>query len=81
MEFNKLKSKGETMIERAESKFWAYNLDTKDYQKDLVLLDNVQFIYELSLAELELKALGINFEVTNGLREFKVLSQSKKTKN
>jgi len=80
MEFNKLKSKGETMIERAESKFWAYNLDTKDYQKDLVLLDNVQFIYELSLAELELKALGINFEVTNGLREFKVLSQSKKTK-
>jgi DNA modification methylase len=39
-------------------------------------LDNVQFIYELSLAELELKALGVNFEVTNGLREFKILNKS-----
>ncbi len=80
MEIEKLKTKGETMIERAESQFWAYNQDSKDSQKDLVLLDNVQFIYELSLAELELKALGIDFEVTNGLREFKVLSQSEETK-
>lgn len=76
MEIKKLKTKGETMIERAESRFWAFELDNNDNQKDLVLLDNVQFIYELSLAELELKALGVDFEVTNGLREFKVLNES-----
>jgi DNA modification methylase len=43
---------------------------------NIVLLDNVQFIYELSLAELELKAFGVNFEITNGLREFKILNKS-----
>jgi hypothetical protein len=80
METNKLKSKGETMIERAESQFWAYEIDNKDTQKDLVLLDNVQFIYELSLAELELKAFGADFEVINGLREFKLLNKSEELK-
>jgi len=80
MEIKKLKSKGETMIERAESQFWAYDLDIKDSKKDLMLLDNVQFIYELSLAELELKALGAEFEVTNGLREFRILNKSEKQK-
>jgi len=72
MEIRKLKTKGEIMIERAESRFWAYEMDNENTQQDLILLDNVQFIYELSLAELELKALGVNFEVTNGLREFKI---------
>ena len=33
------------------------------------LIENVQFIYELALAELELEALGAKFTVTNGLRE------------
>ena len=80
MEIKKLKSKGETMIKRAESQFWAYDSDIKDSKKDLMLLDNVQFIYELSLAELELKALGVEFEVTNGLREFRVLNKSEKQK-
>ena len=80
MDIKKLKSKGETMIEIAESRFWAYDSDIKDSKKDLMLLDNVQFIYELSLAELELKALGIEFEVTNGLREFRVLNKSEKQK-
>ncbi|MBI3366660.1 hypothetical protein HY041_03475, partial [Candidatus Roizmanbacteria bacterium] len=46
-------------------------------KSDLTLLDNVQFIYELSLAELELRALGADFEVTNGLREFKLKNKSK----
>ena len=32
------------MIERAESQFWAYEIDNNDAVKDLVLLDNVQFI-------------------------------------
>lgn len=70
--------KGEMMLEKAEdvSQFWAYDLSfSKD--SDLTLLDNVQFIYELSLAELELLALGAEFEVTNGLREFKFKNKSK----
>jgi len=75
-----LKQKGEIMIDRAESQFWAYDEDIKDSKKDLVLLDNVQFIYELSLAELELKALGADFNVTNGLREFKILNKSEELK-
>ncbi|MDH5391539.1 MAG: hypothetical protein OEX10_10360, partial [Candidatus Bathyarchaeota archaeon] len=34
------------------------------------LLENVQFIYELALAELELEAFGVDFTVTNSLRGF-----------
>lgn len=45
--------------------------------KQLVLLDNVQFIYELALAQLELQSLGVHFEITNGLREFKLLETKK----
>ena len=66
------------MLEKAEdiSQFWAYDLSfSKD--SDITLLDNVQFIYELSLAELELLVLGADFEVTNGLREFKLKNKSK----
>lgn len=80
MEINSLKMERETMAERGESHFWAYEIGNNDTQKDLVLLDNVQFIYELSLAELELKALDINFEVTNGLREFRILNKSDENK-
>ncbi len=76
----RLRTKGETMIEREESQFWAYEIDNNNCQKELTLLDNVQFIYELSLAELELKALGIDFDITNGLREFKILNKSDKLK-
>lgn len=71
------KNKGEQMLEKAQSlnQFWAYDLSfSKD--SDLTLLDNVQFIYELSLAELELLALGAEFEITNGLREFKLKNKS-----
>ncbi len=69
--------KAEIMLKKADdiSKFWAYDLNfSKD--ADLTLLDNVQFIYELSLAELELRALGANYEVINGLREFKLNNKS-----
>ena len=70
--------KGEMMLERAEevNQLWAYDLSHSN-SSDLTLLDNVQFIYELSLAELELKALGADFEITNGLREFKVKNRTK----
>ena len=78
METETMKTKGETMIERAEGRFWAYGAEASDYGAggDIVLLDNVQFIYELSLAELELKALGAEFEVTNGLRKFNLFNKS-----
>ena len=67
--------KGERMLRRAEEldSFWAYNTKELPKEKQLVLLDNVQFIYELALAQLELQSLGAHFEVTNGLREFKLL--------
>jgi DNA modification methylase len=45
---------------------------TKDssYPMHLKLFDNVQFIYELALAELELEALGVDFKVAENLRSF-----------
>lgn len=42
--------------------------------KILRLHDNIQFIYELALARLELQSLNVNFEITNNLREFKLNS-------
>jgi len=77
----RLKTKGELMVEKAENRFWAYDTDNKGTREELILLDNVQFIYELSLAELELNALGIDFKVTNGLREFKILNKSPENKD
>lgn len=67
--------KGERMLQRAEEldSFWADNTEELSKDKQLLLLDNVQFIYELALAQLELQSLGVHFEVTNGLREFKLL--------
>jgi len=70
------------MIEKAEEigLDWAYDLSfSKD--SDITLLDNVQFIYELSLAEFELKALGADFQVTNGLREFVLNNKCPKLNN
>ncbi len=63
------------MLQKAENldAFWAYNTDELSKDNQLLLLDNVQFIYELALAQLELQSLGTKFEVTNGLREFKLI--------
>ncbi len=63
------------MIQKAErvDSFWAYNTEDLPKDRQLTLLDNVQFIYELALAQLELQSLGARFEVTNGLREFRLL--------
>lgn len=68
--------KGKRMIARAQdiNTSWAYKKNDSFKKETLILLDNVQFIYELALAQLELQSLGINFQVTNGLREFKLLS-------
>lgn len=78
MDEKTIKTKGDIMIERAERQFWAYDTSTSHAKnsKDLILFDNIQFIYELSMAELELKVLGGEFELTNGLREFKILNKS-----
>ncbi len=76
MEIKSPKTKGEIMIERVNNQFWTYSLNFNNNPQDLILLDNVQFIYELSLAQLELKNLGIDFQVTNGLREFIILNKS-----
>jgi len=69
--------KGQKMMKKAEEiqEFWAYDMK-QSVNSDVTLLDNVQFIYELSLAQLELRALGVNFVATNGLREFKVSNKS-----
>lgn len=80
MKEQRRKTKGETMLQRGESQFWAYDTNVEETHKNLVLLDNVQFIYELSLAELELRAMGVEFEVTNGLREFKILDKPEEAK-
>jgi DNA modification methylase len=63
------------MIERAEelATAWAYKHTESPGTEGLVLLDNVQFIYELALAELELQVFGAEFKITNGLRRFDLL--------
>ncbi|MEM4293965.1 MAG: DNA methyltransferase [Thermoplasmata archaeon] len=70
-----LNLKGKQMLKKAEelNSFWAYSTEKIPKENQLVLLDNVQFIYELALAQLELQSLGTKFEVTNGLREFKLI--------
>jgi len=67
--------KGEKMLQKANqlNSSWAYKLEEIPHSNSLHLLDNVQFIYELALAQIELQSLGAKFEVTNGLREFKLL--------
>ncbi len=72
-----IKTKGAIMLEKAEKigNFWAFKDEPLPEEKQLVLFDNVQFIYELALAQLELKSLGVKFEVTNGLREFRLLEE------
>jgi len=71
------KTKGELMLEKAEKFYnlWAFKEEPLSEDSQLLLFDNVQFIYELALAQLELKALRVDFEVTNGLREFRLLSE------
>ncbi|OYT48002.1 hypothetical protein B6U83_04235, partial [Thermoplasmatales archaeon ex4484_36] len=74
-----IKTKGEIILEKGErtGDFWAFKEEPLSKESQLMLFDNVQFIYELALAQLELKALGVHFEVTNGLREFRLLDEPK----
>jgi len=74
------KTKGEIMIERAENKSLLYETSEENINQGLILLDNTQFIYELYLAELELKELGIDFEIIDGFRRFRILNNSEEKK-
>jgi tRNA G10 N-methylase Trm11 len=74
------KTKGEIMIERAEDKSLLYETSEENINQGLILLDNTQFIYELYLAELELKELGIDFEIIDGFRRFRILNNSEEKK-
>lgn len=73
---NSTNLKGKRMISKAKdvNTSWAYKKDNYIKKDSLILLDNVQFIYELALAQLELKALNIDFQVSNGLREFNIIN-------
>ena len=53
--------------------FSDHNKNELKENEQLSLLDNVQFIYELSLAQLELQSLEVYFEMTNILRNFKLI--------
>lgn len=44
--------------------FWLNNVEQLPEDRQLKLLDNVQFIYELALAQLELQSFGVKFAVT-----------------
>ncbi len=63
------------MLERTKEldTFWRNNTENLTGYKKSVLIDNVQFIYELALAQLELQSLGVKSEITNGFREFRLL--------
>jgi len=75
---------GKRMLQRAEGldSSWAFadGNRLRNNKDSLCLLDNVQFIYELALAQLELQGLETNYEITNGLREFKLLGAKDITK-
>jgi DNA modification methylase len=75
MKFDYKNPKRKKMIEKAQdiNTLWPPSVNIKN---TLVLFDNVQFIYELALAQLELLALNVDFELNNGLREFKLLRSS-----
>jgi DNA modification methylase len=49
--------------------------DNNNFTMNFNLFRNVQFIYELALAELELGAMGVEFKVADNLRNFYCKSQ------
>ena len=80
---NKIENfKRKRVLEKAKelNTFWAYSTEQLSEDKQLVLLDNVQFIYELVLAQLELQFLDVKFQITNGLREFRLVETQNEEK-
>jgi tRNA G10 N-methylase Trm11 len=66
--------KGNRMLNRANH--WDHSKLSSSINSDCNLLDNVQFIYELVLANLELKSLGAICEIDTLFRNFKILHAS-----
>ncbi|MEM3489802.1 MAG: DNA methyltransferase, partial [Nitrososphaerota archaeon] len=65
--------KGKRMIRKAKALNSNWTSSVGEFSNgELVLLDNVQFIYELALAWLELQSLEADFDIANGLREFRL---------
>ena len=60
------------MVRNVENNNLVCNTNNISSLTHLTLLDNVQFIYELYLAQLELRAFGIEYETIEGLRGFKL---------
>jgi len=44
----------------------------KTNKSKAILFENVQFIYELALAQMEMESFNIKYNITNGLREFEI---------
>lgn len=63
---------GEYVAESKDSK--TFNLRGKEIK--LELLHNIQFIYELALAKLELQTLGGELKISNDFRTFKINSST-----
>jgi SAM-dependent methyltransferase len=81
MKFDYKNPKRKKIMEKAQdiNTLWPPSVNSANidnHKNTLVLFDNVQFIYELALAQLELLALNVDFEINNGLREFKLLRSS-----
>jgi len=68
-----IKKAGSEEVDKELDTFWICNTENLTEDKKSVLIDNVQFIYELVLAQLELQSLGVKFEIINGFREFRLL--------
>jgi len=65
---------GQSTLEEGEANINSKKSGEPSSQNNqLLLFDNTQFIYELALAQLELEAFGVKYEITNGLRSFRSL--------
>ncbi len=72
--------KGKRMLERVnELTTFDGGSEEKLEDREVVLFENVQFIYELALAEMELKAMGVEFDSVEGARKFRIKDGTKET--
>ncbi len=63
-----------TALEKAQQSSVLSSNDSKSQaDKKITLIDTVQFIYQLELAQLELRSLGAQFNVKDGFREFELI--------
>ncbi len=63
------------ILEEGKERLWISKQKSIQERANFILLDNVQFIYELALSQLELEAFGVRFELCECLREFRVVNE------